>query len=343
MSASRTLYAALAPASEPALAPVVQWPYARVLSAVDPTPLAPPKTVSVVAVHMDLGAGRRGVDMGPSAIRVAGLATRLTRLGYDVQELGAVFVNEPEVCPVGESHVKYLQEVRSCCVELREKVLDVLGGGGIPLVLGGDHSIAIGSIAAQAIFQRGRGLPVGLLWIDAHADMNTPETSPSGNIHGMPLAVCLGHGAKELVEIAGDAPALSAQHVAILGARDLDKEERRLVKESGVRVYTMSEIDERGIAVCMDEALVRATDGTAGVHLSFDLDGVDPEYAPGVGTAVAGGLTYREAHLACEKVAQTGKLLGMDLVELNPILDEGNRTARLGVELILSAFGKTIL
>jgi arginase len=184
---------------------------------------------------------------------------------------------------------------------------------------------------------------VWLLWIDAHADMNTPETSPSGNIHGMPLAVCLGYGIKELVEIAGDAPALLAKHVAILGARDLDKEERRLVKESGVRVFTMSEIDERGIAVCMDEALARTTDGTAGVHLSFDLDGVDPEYAPGVGTAVAGGLTYREAHLACEKVAHTGKLLGMDLVELNPILDEGNRTARLGVELILSAFGKTIL
>ena len=192
--------------------------------------------------------------MGPSAIRVAGLATRLTRLGYDVQELGAVFVQEPEVCPVGEHRTKYLQEVKSCCVELREKALDVLSAGSVPLVLGGDHSVAIGSIAAEAIHQRRRGLPVGLLWIDAHADMNTPETSPSGNIHGMPLAVCLGQGAKELTEIAGGPPAVLAQHVAILGARDLDREERRFVKEWGVRVFTMSELDERGIATCMDEA-----------------------------------------------------------------------------------------
>lgn len=313
-----------------------------------PTPPAATKKAALVAVHMDLGAGRRGVDMGPSAIRVAGLSERIVRLGYDLQELGAVFVKEPEVSPIGEERTKYLPEVRSCCEMLRDKVLAVLEEGALPIVLGGDHSIAIGSIAAQSIFHRrashGRkGLPVGLLWIDAHGDMNTPETSPSGNIHGMPLAVCLGRGPRSLVEIAGGSPALDPAHVALLGVRDLDAEERRLVKASGVRAYTMAEIDERGIATCVDEALARATTGTAGVHLSFDLDGVDPEYAPGVGTAVPGGLTYREAHLACEKVAQSGRLVGLDVVELNPVLDDRGRTARLAVELILSALGKTIL
>jgi len=301
------------------------------------------KPVSVVAVHMDLGAGRRGVDMGPSAIRVAGLAERMTRLGYDVEDFGSVLVHEPEVCPIGEEHAKYLHEVLSCCVELRDRALVALDAGSIPLVLGGDHSIAIGSIAAQALWHRRRGKEVGVIWVDAHADMNTPQSSPSGNIHGMPLAVCLGQGAPELVALAGERPALDARHVAIVGARDLDASERDVVRRSGVRVFTMSEIDERGIATCMDEAIARASEGTAGIHLSFDLDGVDPQYAPGVGTPVAGGLTYREAHLACEKVAMTGKLLGMDLVELNPILDHQNETAKLAVELILSAFGKTIL
>jgi len=218
-----------------------------------------------------------------------------------------------------------------------------LEAGATPLALGGDHSIAIGSLAAQALFHRRRGLPVGLVWIDAHADMNTPETSPTGNIHGMPLAVSLGEGVRELVGLAGDRPALDPRHVSIVGARDVDPGERERIRRLGVRVYTMSEVDERGIAACMDEAVARALDGTAGVHLSFDLDGVDPQFAPGVGTPVAGGLTYREAHLACEKVAQTGRLLGMDLVELNPVLDTNNRTAKLAVELILSAFGKSIL
>jgi arginase len=307
------------------------------------SPVTARKTAAIVAVHMDLGAGRRGVDMGPSAIRVAGLATRLTRLGCDVRELGAVFVREPETCPVGASHAKYLEEVKTCCLELRAKVQEALAVGETPVVLGGDHSIAIGSISAQAMHHRAKGQPVGLVWVDAHADMNTPDTSPSGNIHGMPLAVCLGMGEPSLVAIAGDRPALDARHVSIVGARDLDRSERDVVKRSGVRVFTMSEIDERGMAVCMEEALERATTGTAGVHLSFDLDAVDPGVAPGVGTPVAGGLTYREAHLACEKVAHTGKLLGLDIVELNPILDESNRTAKLAVELILSAFGKTIL
>jgi arginase len=309
-----------------------------------PTPPATAsRTIALLAVHMDLGAGRRGVDMGPSAIRVAGLSEKVTRLGFDLQELGAVFVKDPEVCPVGEERSKYLHEIASTCEQLRGKVLAAIEAGATPVVLGGDHSIAIGSIAAQAIHHRKRGLPVGLIWVDAHADMNTPETSPSGNIHGMPLAVSLGRGAKELVALAGGPPALLSRHVSLFGVRDLDVEERRIVKESGVRVFTMAEIDERGVAQCMDEAIERASTGTAGIHLSFDLDAVDPQYAPGVGTAVPGGLTYREAHFACERVARSGRLLGMDVVELNPVLDEHGRTARLAVELILSALGKTIL
>ena len=309
-----------------------------------PRPTAPTRSVAIVGVHMDLGAGRRGVDMGPSALRVAGLGERLTRLGFDVREAGSVFVREPEVLPVGEERTRYVQEVVQCCTALRDRVRAILKEGASPLVLGGDHSIAIGSIAAQAAHHReASGRPIGLVWIDAHADMNTPESSPSGNIHGMPLAVLLGMGAPALRAVAGDAPALDPRHVAVLAARDLDREEREIVHRSGVRVFTMSEIDERGVAACMDEALGRVLNGTAGVHLSFDLDGVDPQYAPGVGTPVPGGLTYREAHLACEKVAQSGRLLGMDLVEINPILDTRNQTALLGVELILSAYGKSIL
>jgi arginase len=314
------------------------------MPAPSPSPLSPTRSVSIVSVHMDLGAGRRGVDMGPNALRVAGLGERLTRLGLDVVETGSVHVREPEVCPIGEAHAKYLHEVVACCTALRDRVLNDLEQGSTPLALGGDHSLAIGSISAQAIHHRRRaGLPIGLIWIDAHADMNTPESSPSGNIHGMPLAVLLGMGAVELTSLAGDRPAVEARFASIVGARDLDRTEREIVRASGIRVFTMAEIDERGMGSCIDEAIARATTGTAGVHLSFDLDGVDPQFAPGVGTAVPGGLTYREAHLACEKIAVSGKLLGMDLVEINPVYDTNNRTAKLGVELILSAFGKTIL
>ena len=223
------------------------------------------KPVSVVAVHMDLGAGRRGVDMGPSrdprrGPRRADDPPRLRRGGLRRR----CFVHEPEVCPIGEEHAKYLHEVLSCCVELRDRALVALDAGSIPLVLGGDHSIAIGSIAAQALWHRRRGQEIGVVWVDAHADMNTPQSSPSGNIHGMPLAVCLGQGAPELVALAGERPALDARHVAIVGARDLDASEREVVRRSGVRVFTMSEIDERGIATCMDEAIARASGGTAG-------------------------------------------------------------------------------
>ncbi len=301
------------------------------------------RPISILSVHMDLGAGRRGVDMGPSAIRLAGLARGLEGLGYRVRELGSVSVQEPEAVRLGAAEARYLKEVLDVCTRLRDATARALARGSLPLVLGGDHSIAMGSVAAVARHHRARGRPIGLLWVDAHADMNTPETSPSGNIHGMPLAHLLGRGAPALKRLAGPRPAVDPAHVAILGLRSVDRHERVLVRESGVRAYTMAEIDERGFAPCLREAIERVTRGTAGVHLSFDLDAVDPRYAPGVGTPVDGGLTYREAHLACEAVARSGRLLGLDMVELNPTVDERNQTGRLAVELILSALGKTIL
>lgn len=301
------------------------------------------RTAAILSVHMDLGAGRRGVDMGPSAIRLAGLAKGIEGLGWRVKEMGSVFVREPEAIPQGRSSARYLTEVLEVCTRLKAHALEALGEGAFPITLGGDHSIAMGSVAAVAQHHRSDEQPIGLLWVDAHTDINTPETSPSGNLHGMPLAHLLGLGLPALRALAGPRPAVDAQHVAVLGARSVDAGEREVVRRSGVRVYSMSEIDERGFAVCLKEAVARVTAGTAGFHLSFDLDGVDPRYAPGVGTPVPGGLTYREAHLACETAAATGALLGLDMVELNPTLDDRNQTGQLAVELILSALGKTIL
>jgi arginase len=301
------------------------------------------KTAALISVHMDLGAGRRGVDMGPSAIRVAGLAHRIAQLGWRVREMGAVVVNEPEAARVGRQDARFLGEVLSVCTRLRDLTEQVLARGALPVVLGGDHSIAMGSVSAQARHHRRAGRPIGLVWVDAHTDMNLPQTSPSGNVHGMPLSHLLGHGVPALVRLAGARPAVEARHVALLGIRSVDRRERQLVKEAGVRVFTMTEIDERGLAACARDAIALATEGTAGFHLSFDLDGVDPHVAPGVGTAVPGGLTYREAHLLCEACARSGSLLGLDMVELNPTLDEHNMTGRLAVDLVLSALGKTIL
>lgn len=290
---------------------------------------------------MDLGAGRRGVDMGPSAIRVAGLAHALEAIGWGVQDRGSIRVAEPESATVGAQNLRYLDEVLQVCTALHEAVREALGAGLLPVTLGGDHSIAMGSISAVAAHHEE---PIGVLWVDAHTDMNTPESTPSGNIHGMPLSSMLGLGEDALVNLPGTGhPAVAAENVAILGVRSVDKQEREIVRASGVRAFTMSEIDRRGMAACVREALEVTLDGTAGVHLSFDLDAVDPRVAPGVGTAVQGGLTYREAHLVCEEVAASGCLLAMDMVELNPILDETNRTGQLAVELISSALGKRIL
>lgn len=301
------------------------------------------RTIGVVSVSLDLGAGRRGVDMGPSAIRIAGLKDEIQELGHEIREVGTVTASAPELATEGDNKAKYLDEVTDVCLRTRDRVGEALRGGAFPLILGGDHSISIGSVAGVARHYREQDQSIGLIWLDAHADMNTPETTPSGNIHGMALAVLLGAGSEELTCLTGGGPAVKPEHVSILGARSIDATEAPFVRESGIRVFTMTEIDERGIGVCFDEALERATTATAGVHVSFDLDGIDPQVAPGVGTPVRGGLTYREAHLICEKSARTGRLLSMDMVELNPVLDFESRTAHLAVGLIASALGKTIL
>ncbi len=299
--------------------------------------------ISITNVHLDLGAGRRGTDMGPSAMHVAGLVPRLREIGHHVSGVTSLDPPAAEEASQGEASARFLDAISATCAELADRVAAGLERGEIPLVLGGDHAQAIGTISGLARHHRARGERVGVIWVDAHTDMNTPDTSPSGNIHGMPLAALLGRGEPRLVALAGDEPALRAEDVVVIGARDVDADEVPLVKELGVRVYTMSELDRRGTAVCVAEAVAQALAGTAGVHLSFDLDGVDPRHAPGVGTPVPGGLTLRESHLICESMSRTGKLLGMEMVELNPTLDQQNQTGQLAVWLILSAFGKTIL
>lgn len=303
-----------------------------------------PSHVGVLSVGMDLGAGRRGVDMGPSAIRIAGLTKELEALGRDPVELGSIRAQEPETTVEGDAPARYLSEIIQVSQRSRDRIREGMAGGLLPLVLGGDHSISLGSVAAVADHHRQEsGREIGLIWVDAHTDMNTPETSPSGNVHGMVLAALVGRGPEGLAKLAERTPAVSPDNICVLGARSVDRTERSMVEGSGIRVFTMSEIDDRGMPACIDEALMRAADGTAGVHLSFDLDSIDPKAAPGVGTPVSGGLTYREAHLVCEKAAGSGRLVSLEVVELNPVLDSGNRTAQLAVVLIESALGKTIL
>ncbi len=300
--------------------------------------------ISVTNVHLDLGAGRRGTDMGPSAIHVAGLIPRLRALGHDVVDVDAIDIRGSfESHVVGDTRARFLGAIHSICARLADRVEFACEKGRFPLVLGGDHAQAIGTVSGIARYLRKRGERLGVVWVDAHTDMNTPETTPTGNIHGMPLAVLLGRGPEELVAIAGDEPALRPEDVAVVGARDVDAGEVGLVKELGVRVFAMNELDARGTALCVREAFEIATRDTAGVHLSFDLDGVDPDYAPGVGTPVPGGLTLRESHLICEAANRSGRLLGMEMVELNPVLDVRNKTGDLAVWLILSAMGQTIL
>jgi arginase len=292
---------------------------------------------------MDLGAGRRGVDMGPSAIRIAGLADRVTALGRPVREVGSVTAQGPETTDLGESRARFLAEIREVCSEAHALVRRALDEGCLPLILGGDHSLSIGTVSAVSAHHRARGERVGVIWVDAHTDMNVPETTPSGNIHGMSLAILTGRGPEGLATMAGTAPAVRPENVCVVGARSIDEREKETVRAAGIRVMTMTEVDERGVGPCMDEAVARATDGTAGFHLSFDLDVLDPMEAPGVGTPVPGGITYREAHLVCEKAARAGSMLSLEVVELNPVLDAENRTGRLAVDLVASALGKTIL
>lgn len=296
--------------------------------------------IDIIGVPLDLGAGRRGVDMGPSAIRYAGLAGELDALGHTVRDLGNVPVPQAETCAVGDLRLKYLDPIVGVQQRLAETVSDSVGAGHACLVLGGDHSIALGSVSGAARHRR-----LGLVWIDTHGDFNTHETTPSGNIHGMALAALCGYGDERLLTLGGAVgrePKVSPHNVALIGTRDLDPGERGLMREAGVSVHSMEAIDRYGIGEVVRRAIAVASTGTDGIYVSLDLDVLDPTHAPGVGTPSPGGLTYREANLAVEMLAETGRLVGLDLVEVNPILDQVNTTGRLAVQLALSAFGKRV-
>jgi arginase len=294
-------------------------------------------------VPLDLGGNRRGTDMGPSAFRIAGLREQLMALNRTVVEKGDIPTPIPETKGTGDPRKKYVKDITRVCQKLFQVVGASLEEGAIPIVLGGDHSLAAGSVAAAAAWLRKNKKKLGLIWVDAHGDMNTPQTSDSGNVHGMPLAALLGPEPAELARLGGDEPAVVAEHTVLVGIRNLDEIEKRLVKESKVHVFTMKDIDRLGIAQAMERALNIACRGTGGLHVSFDMDVCDPAIAPGVGTAVKGGLDYREAHVVMEMIAECGKLTSLDLVEVNPTLDLRNTTAELGTELALSAMGKQIL
>jgi arginase len=296
------------------------------------------RKLAVLGGALDLGAGRRGVDMGPSAIRYAGLDERLARLGLECSDWGNVETAIPEASPAGDPRARFLREIKEACERIARRVAATARDRYLPIVLGGDHSIALGTLGGLAAAHG----PGGVLWFDAHGDLNTPETTPSGNVHGMPLAAALGLAGEAFESETWPLPALESGRVALIGVRSLDDAERGLVRELGIAVYTMSDLDRRGVEPIVREALERVA-GAAFVHVSLDLDVVDPEVAPGVGTPVRGGLSYREAHLAMELVAESGLLGSMDVVEVNPILDRENATAELAVELVASALGETIL
>ena len=301
------------------------------------------RTIRVIGVPLDLGQSRRGVDMGPSAVRVAGLEARLEALGHEVEDGGNVAVAMPEQKKEGAANAKYLKEITATCTKQADLVLKTLEAGKVPLALGGDHSVAAGTVAGVAEFYRRQNQRIGLIWIDAHTDINTPESSPSGNVHGMPLAAIMGLWQSDLANIYDFSPKVRPENCVLVGVRDIDAVEKENVRRAGIGVFTMRDIDERGMRTVMEEALRMAGRGTAGYHISLDMDWVDPEDAPGVGTPVRGGATYREAHLAMEIIADHGRLLSFEIVEVNPVIDEHNRTADLAVELALSAFGKKIL
>ncbi len=294
--------------------------------------------IDIIGVPIDLGADRRGVDMGPSAIRYAHLQQKLESLGYTVQDKGNIEVPIAEMCKISEPKLKYIDCIVPMARRTAGAVATSLQAGHFPLVLGGDHSAALGSIHGAA-----KGRKLGVIWVDAHADFNTPETTPSGNIHGMPLAALCGLGDPRLTTLWDEsAPVIDPQRVAVIGARDLDPGEKRNLKQAGVMVMGMEQIDRLGMVQALEKAIERISRDVDGIFLSFDMDSLDPRHAPGVGTPVSGGLTYREAHLACELVAETGKLTGLDLVEVNPILDAQNATAALSVELAMSALGSRV-
>jgi arginase len=303
-----------------------------------------PKKIRVIGVPLDLGQTRRGVDMGCSAVRVAGLEARLEQIGHKVEDAGNISVAIAETkASFGHPNAKYLKEINQTCTKEAELVVKTLEAGKVPLVIGGDHSIAVGTVSGVSEFYRRQNQAVGLLWIDAHSDINTPESSPSGNVHGMPLAAIMGLWSSDLANIFGFSPKVRPENCVLIGVRDIDAIEKENIRRAGIEVFTMRDIDERGMRTVMEEALRMAGRGTAGYHVSLDMDWIDPEDAPGVGTPVRGGATYREAHLAMEIIADHGRMTSFEIVEVNPVIDEHNRTADLAVELALSAFGKKIL
>jgi arginase len=301
------------------------------------------RPVHIIGVPLDLGGGRRGVDMGPSAFRAAGLGERIATLGRTVADKGDLPVPIPETRHVGNPNRRYIDDIATVCDALYHTALASLEAGAMPLVLGGDHSLAAGSVAATASYVRGRGERFGLIWVDAHGDMNTPASTGSGNVHGMPLAALLGPEPAELSGIGGFSPTIDPGHVVLIGVRNLDEQEKQRVRDSRIHVFTMKDIDRAGIAAVIEQAIALAGNDTHGIHVSFDLDVCDPGVAPGVGTPVKGGLDYREAHMVMEVLSDSGRVLALDMVEVNPTLDVRNSTAELGTELVLSALGMKIL
>lgn len=298
--------------------------------------------VSLIGVPLDLGASRRGVDMGPSALRVTGLAARIRKLGYEVEDTGDIDVPLPEEVETGDGHLKYGAPIAAVCKELCDRVHASLSAGSLPVTLGGDHSLAMGSISGASKFFREKGKKIGLLWFDAHGDMNTPATTETGNVHGMPLSHLLGMGNDELASIGGFKGKILSSNTCLIGIRDLDEAEKKLIVESSIQVFTMKDVDRHGVSHVIDEAIDHATRGTEGLHVSFDVDAIDPSDARGTGTPKKGGLTYREAHLCLELIADSKLLRSMDMVEVNPILDVRNTTGELAAGLILSALGQRI-
>jgi arginase len=301
------------------------------------------KTVHLIGAPMDLGSGRRGVDMGPSAIRIAGVSEELRHLGHRVIDEGDVDIGNMEQLQVGNPRARFLAEITKANRQLADKIRRVMRQGHFPLVLGGDHSIAVGTVSGVANWARSRRRRVGVLWVDAHSDINTPQTSPSGNVHGMPLAALLGLGPAPLSRIGGRFRKVDPDNVALVGIRSVDDGERDHLRRLGVHVYTMADVDRHGIHIVMEKAIENVTKGTDYVHVSFDLDAVDPSLAPGVGTPVKGGLDYREAQLVMESLWSAGVMTSLEIVEVNPILDDRNSSAKFAVELLQSAFGKKIL
>ena len=301
------------------------------------------KRATILGVPLRYGADMVGVELGPAVMRMAGLESRIAQLNYEVRDLGDIGPGRSTQLSDPHERLKHLREISNTCQQLCQQVKSILDAGELPIVLGGDHSIAIGSIAGTASHCRDHNRSLGLIWFDAHADMNTPETTPSGHIHGMPLAVLFGYGAPELTGIGGFSPKLDPKLCAHVGARDIDPGERELIRKLGLRFFTMREIDERGMSAVMDEAIAIAANASGGYAVTFDVDALDPGDAPGSGTLVRGGLTYREAHLSMEKIAEAGGMISLEVVEINTALDVNNKTGALGVELILSGLGKTIL